>query len=171
LQKIAYFATEAGIPTELTHVRGSYGPFSAELKPLLARLANNGLLREHRHGRMFLIQPGPTYDDAVKTFGDQLNSWKPMIDRVADLLLRVRTDQAEVAATALFAARQLSRSGIEAPTEMDILNSVKEWKQRRKPPLEDEEIAGAIRQLNMLRWFDARPSDDLPLPYDELAAV
>src|SRR6266850_2858816 len=31
-QKIAYFATAAGIPTRLEYTRGSYGPFSAELK-------------------------------------------------------------------------------------------------------------------------------------------
>ncbi len=45
-QKIAYIATEEGLPTELTHQKGSYGPYSQELKGLIARLINNGLIRE-----------------------------------------------------------------------------------------------------------------------------
>src|SRR5712691_11551918 len=47
-QKIAYFATQFGIPTGLRYERGSYGPFSPQLKGLIARLANNGLIREER---------------------------------------------------------------------------------------------------------------------------
>ena len=171
LQKIAYFATAAGIPTELEHVRGSYGPFSAQLKPLVARLENNGLLMEVRHSRMFLVKPGPTYRDAAEVYRDELAQWELMIDRVVDLFLRVRTDEAEVAATVLFTALRLSKERMEPPTEMEIFEAVKEWKQRRKPPLADEDIADAIRQLNMLRWFRARPSHELPLPQDELAAV
>ena len=41
-------------------------------------------------------------------------------------------------------------------------------KQKRLPPLHDEEIAGAIRHLNVLRWLDVHPSVDLPLPEEAL---
>ena len=43
-QKLAYFATEAGIPTGLVYRKGSYGPYSAEVKHVLSRLINNGLI-------------------------------------------------------------------------------------------------------------------------------
>jgi len=54
---------------------------------------------------------------------------------------------------------------------MEIFNAVKGWKQRRRPPLNDHDVAEAIRHLNMLRWINARVSSDLPLPHNELAAV
>src|SRR6266576_2094691 len=67
-QKIAYFATELGLPTGLHFVRGSYGPFSSELQPLITRLVNNGLIQEVQLGKMFAMKPGPTYRDATKVF-------------------------------------------------------------------------------------------------------
>ena len=170
-QKIAYFATAAGIPTDLVHVRGSYGPFSAQVRPLVARLENNGLLREERHGRMFLVKPGPTYRDAAEAYRANLEQWEPMIERVVDLFLRVRTDEAEVAATVLFTATSMSQGRDEPVSELEVFHAVKDWKQRRTPPLADVDIAEAIRHLNMLKWFKVRFSSELPLPNDELAAV
>jgi O-acetyl-ADP-ribose deacetylase (regulator of RNase III) len=47
-QKIAYFATEAGIPTRLVYEKGNYGPYSSELKATVTRLVNNSLIHEER---------------------------------------------------------------------------------------------------------------------------
>ena len=47
-QMIAYVATEEGLPTELRHQKGSYGPYSQEQKGLTARLINNGLIWEEK---------------------------------------------------------------------------------------------------------------------------
>jgi O-acetyl-ADP-ribose deacetylase (regulator of RNase III)/uncharacterized protein YwgA len=171
VQKVAYFASVAGIPTGLTFERGSYGPFSSGVKPLLARLGNNGLLMEERRGRMLAVRPGPTYHDGVKIFPNQLDEWEPIMEQVVDLFLRVDTNGAEVASTVLFTAKALEERGNDHPTEMEIFDAVKDWKQRRKPPLNDHDIAEAIRHLNMLRWISARVSSDLPLPHSELAAV
>jgi len=171
VQKVAYFASFAGIPTGLTFERGSYGPFSSGVKPLLAQLGNNGLLREERRGRMLAVRPGPTYHDGVQAFQDQIDEWETIIERVVDLFLRVDTYGAEVAATVLFAAKELEERSNDRPTEMEIFNAVKDWKQRRKPPLDDHDIAEAIRHLNLLRWISARVSSDLPVPHNELAAV
>lgn len=171
VQKIAFIASLAGIPTGLAFERGSYGPFSADVKPLLGRLENNGLLVEERRGQMLAVKAGPTYQDAVEAYRDQLANWEPIIERVVDLFLRVDTRAAEIAATVLFAAQQLEKERGERPTEMDVFRAVKDWKQRRRPPLEDHEVAEAIRHLNMLRWLRAGFSHDLPIDDDELAAV
>jgi hypothetical protein len=58
LQKLAYFATVAGVPTGLEFVEGSYGPFAQDLTKLLSRLVNNGVLTEERPGRMLAVRPG-----------------------------------------------------------------------------------------------------------------
>src|ERR1700687_166773 len=167
-QKIAYFATESGLPTGLHYARGSYGPFAAEVKSILTQLVNNGLIREEPLGKMLAVKPGPTYRDAVETFRAELEGWEFLVDRIADLFLRMRTQQAEVAATVHFAARSLQRDGAGKPSERDVFDAVKRWKQKRRPPLEDEEVARTIRNLSALRWLDVRPSADLPLPKDAL---
>jgi O-acetyl-ADP-ribose deacetylase (regulator of RNase III)/uncharacterized protein YwgA len=161
IQKIAYFATEAGLPTGLTFERGSYGPFSPGLKPVLSRLVNNGLLEERSVGKMIAVQPGRTYRDAARAFQSDIAEWEPIIERVVDLFLRIHTRQAEVAATVHFAAHRLVATDTE-PTELDVLDAVKEWKQRRNPPLREEEVARAIRSLNMLDWLRVQPSSSLP---------
>ena len=93
-QKLAYFATEAGLPTGLEFQRGSYGPFAEDLKRLQTRLVNNGLIVEQRNGQMFKVEDGPTYADAVEAFRTELEDWRPMIERAADLLLRTSTRRA-----------------------------------------------------------------------------
>lgn len=43
-QKIAYFATEEGLPTGLDYSRGDFGPFASGLKLATTQLVNNGLI-------------------------------------------------------------------------------------------------------------------------------
>jgi O-acetyl-ADP-ribose deacetylase (regulator of RNase III) len=162
-QKIAYFATALGLPTDLHFVRGSYGPFSPDLHPLITRLVNNGLIQEAQLGRMFAVKPGPTYRDAANAFRSELTQWEPIINRITDLFLRMRTQEAEVAATVHFTAQVLDYAATGTVSEVAILEGVKHWKQRRHPPLSDEEIAQAIRDLNLLGWIKAKPSSELPL--------
>ncbi len=164
-QKLAYFATRAGIPTGLDFRRGNYGPFSEGLKQLETRLVNNGLIAESRRGRMFEVHTGSTYRDAVERYKDELEAWRPAIERVADLLLRANTRQAEVMASAHLAAKDLAelnrRKSMRRPTEREVVEDVLRWKLRRKPQLESEEIASAVRGLALLGWIDVEPTNDL----------
>lgn len=170
-QKIAYFATEVGLPTGLHFVRESYGPFSPEVQTLITRLVNNGLIQEVKLGNMFAIKLGPTYRDAVQAFRTDIEQWETPINQVADLFLRMRTHEAEVAATVHYTAQALQREAGTAITELDVFEGVKQWKQRRQPPLQDDEIAQAIRDLNLLGWIHAQPSSNLPLPQEEKALL
>jgi len=167
-QKIAYFATEAGLPTGLHYQAGSYGPFAPEVKSLITRLVNHGLVQEEPIGRMLSVKPGPSFPDAARAYRGELRQWEPTIDRIADLFLRMRTPQAEVAATVYFAAAALARNTKRKPSEAEVLAEVKRWKQRRRPPLRDEDIARSIRNLNVLGWLDVKPSEELPLPKEVL---
>ncbi len=169
-QKLAYFATQAGIPTGLDHRRSSYGPFSDELKRLQTRLVNNGLIEERRLGRMFEVRTGPTYRDAIDRYRGELKQWRPAIERVADLLLRLDTRQAEVLASAHFAAQNLldrsKHRGEPIPSEQDVVDEVLRWKIRRKPPLDEAEVAAAVRTLNVLGWVEAAHSENLERELD-----
>lgn len=168
-QKIAYVATEKGIETGFIYKKGSYGPFSDGLKEAEAKLINNGLLEEESIGRMIRIKVGKTYKDAKKSYEEYIAKWDKQINEVVDLFLRVNTHQAEVVATVLFASNLVSKK--KNTNELDILHEVQQWKERRKPKLDDSEVALAIRNLNVLGWLNIKVSAELPLPEDDFARV
>ena len=168
-QKLAYFLTVAGVPTELAFTRSTYGPYSPDLKKVTSRLVNNDLIEEAHRGKMIRVKVGSTFDAGRRAYAEQLAGWEPQIERVADLMARMDTRQAEVAATAHFVARELERATGEVPTDEDVLIEVMEWKQRKKPPLHQDEVLGAIHSLAMLGWLNVRLSDEVPV--DEAALV
>lgn len=161
-QKLAYFATVAGLPTGLRYERGSYGPFAPGLKTIISKLVNNGLIREHRLGRMFVVKTGITYPDARRAYAAEWEAWDEAMNRVAELLLRMNTRQAEMAATVHFVAQSLPE-----PTEADVLRETLAWKQKRKPVWRETDVAVTIRNLAALGWINVKPSEALPLPAEE----
>jgi hypothetical protein len=166
-QKIAYFAAESGIPVGLRFAKGSYGPHAEELKQKITALVNNGLIREERLGRMFAVRVGPTFPDARRAYEGELKKWGAAMERIVDLFMRMNTQRAEVAATVHYAARELQRKLSRVPAETAIVQAVMEWKMRRRPPLDPKEVAIATRNLNLLGWIRAMPSEDLPVPDEE----
>lgn len=170
-QKIAYFATETGIPTGLHYQRGSYGPYCADLKNRIAALVNNGLVREESIGQMFAVKVGKTYADARPAYANQIEQWEPAINKITDLFMRMNTTQAEIAATVHFVANEIRRSIPDQLDEISILRSVMQWKQKRRPPLSEKEVAKSIRGLNILSWLGAKASEDLPVEEEEFLNV
>jgi O-acetyl-ADP-ribose deacetylase (regulator of RNase III)/uncharacterized protein YwgA len=168
-QKIAYVATERGLGTGLKFSRASYGPYSPDIKPMLSRLINNGLMEERALGRMLEVRPGRTFVDARKAFQDKLKLFEDVIEKTADLFLRVNTAQAELIATVMYAARELEARMKDRPTESDVFKAVLEWKIRRRPPVQSEEVGGTIRNLTALGWLNVTASADLPIPKEEFA--
>lgn len=168
-QKIAFIATQEGLPTGLHYQKSSFGPFSPDLKSVITRLVNNGLIREEQLGRMFAVKVGPTFADARKAYLNELVQWESIIEKTTDLFMRMQTRQSEVVATVLFAANTLANRKKEEPSETEVLTEVMQWKQRRRPKLDDKEVAYTIRNLAALKWLKVKPSSDLPIP-DEIIA-
>jgi uncharacterized protein YwgA len=168
-QKIVYIATQEGLPTGLHYQKSSFGPFPPELKGVITRLVNNGLIREEQLGRMFAVKVGPTFGDARKAYMSDLIKWESIIDKTSDLFMRMQTRQSEVVATVLFAANVVANRKKEQPSEKEVLTEVMEWKQRRRPKLDDKEVAYTIRNLAALSWLKVKPSPDLQIR-DEITA-
>ena len=162
-QKIAYVATEQGLTTGLDFKRSSYGPFTGELKRLESRLVNNGLIRVSPNGKMQQITIGPTFEAARKAYQHDIEWWEPVIEKTVDLFLRLDSTSAEIVASSLFAAGEIAKTGTK-PTERMVFDTVMEWKQRRKPALDEGTVATTIRTLAARDWLVVQPSDDLPLP-------
>jgi hypothetical protein len=170
LQKIGYFATQAGVPTDFEYVEASYGPFTHDLAKPLARMVHNGVLIERPAGRMLTVRPGPTFTEAAARYREAIEPYEAAIGRVVDLLVRLDSRHTEIAASVHFAAGVLTAELCRRPTELEVLRRVQRWKQRRKPPLNETEIALAIRDLGALDWIDLTRSSDLP-PGDEMVTV
>ena len=169
-QKIAYVATEQGLPTGLHYSRGSFGPFANELKKVTAKLANSNLIQEKQVKQMFVMTTGSNYSQVRKRFGTQLAQWEPILEKTTDLFMRLNTQQAEVVATVLFAANELKARKTKL-SEKDVLEAVMQWKLRRRPPLEEPEVVSTIRHLGMLHWCNLVPSRELPVVEEELVGV
>jgi O-acetyl-ADP-ribose deacetylase (regulator of RNase III)/uncharacterized protein YwgA len=162
-QKIAYLATEEGLPTGLLFGKGSFGPFSGELKVAMTRLLNNGIIGEKRGGPMYEVTVGPTFEDASRAYQRDLVQWNSTIDRIVDLFMRTKmdTNTAEIVTAVIFAARNLKEAQGGRLTEKQLVDSVMNWKARRRPPLAREQIAYMVRTLAALRWIKVEPSSEL----------
>jgi O-acetyl-ADP-ribose deacetylase (regulator of RNase III)/uncharacterized protein YwgA len=170
LQKLAYFATVAGVPTGLEFVEGDYGPFAQDLTKMLSRLVNNGVLTEERLGRMLAVRPGPTFRDTVTQYREAIQRYEAVIQRVVDLLARLDSQRTEMAASVHFAASRLTSQLGRRATEREVLEKVQRWKQGRRPPVTTTEVVTVIRDLAALGWIEVTSSTELP-PGDDLVTV
>lgn len=164
-QKIAYVATLLGLPTKLNYIRASFGPYCKELDEVKKRLSNDGLIQEQRSGSMFRVLPGLVYEKERSKYKEDFQKWNELLNKTADLFLRLNrgrpTDQAELVATVLYVENEMNKN--KDISEMDILNEVMKWKVKRRPPLNEKEVAETIRNLGVLKWFSVKPSPDLPI--------
>jgi len=163
-QKIAYVATEQGLPTGFKYQKSSYGPFSRELKLAESKLINSNLLQEERLGRMFKVKVGPAFEVYRKRYLSLLEKYSHIIEKTTDLFMRVDTMQAETLATVIYTASTLQQKSSKPVSEVDVFEAVMKWKQRRKPQLDKAIVASTIRNLGILKWLDLQPDDRLPVP-------
>ena len=170
LQKIVYFATAAGLPTGLDFQRASYGPFAPELKAAVGRLQNNGIITEHQRGRMIEMRTSPTLDDARASYSDQLEKWNDLIDRLVDLTARLDTTGAEIAATVHYAAQALHDQLGRRPTVAEVVDYVEDWKRRRTPKLDRNDILRAIVNLGTQGWLQVDPDNKTKQQVDDIVA-
>ncbi len=162
-QKIAYVATQQGLPTGFNYQKKSYGPFSKELKLAESKLINNNLLQEERLGRMFEVKVGPRFEEARRRYKTLLEKYTSVIEKTTDLFMRVDTKQAEILATVIFITVELKKNKKASVSEVDVFDAVMQWKHRSRPPLDKATLASTIRNLGMLHWLDVKPDDRLPV--------
>jgi len=166
-QKIAYVATQQNLPTHFHFKQESYGPFSPDIIKAISVLANNGLIIEEQKGNMFRIKVGPNYELIREKQKSEIEKYRKIINKTADLFARMDTHQAEIATTIFYSTKEIKKQN-QNVSECDVLNFVMEWKKRRRPAFDEKEVASAIRNLAMLKWLDVKFSDNLPVVEDSL---
>jgi O-acetyl-ADP-ribose deacetylase (regulator of RNase III)/uncharacterized protein YwgA len=89
-QKISYVLTEMGVPTGFQFGKGSYGPFSDDVKLALHDFANRNWLHEKQLGRMIALRVSPQYAKDRGQFKDHIDRYRKKIDKAVDLFSRIR---------------------------------------------------------------------------------
>jgi len=169
-QKIAYFATVAGIPTSLSYEANSYGPYATSLGRLTAQLQNNGLVTEVRRGNVIETRVGQTFGDARSRYATELQQWEPAIARVVDLVSRFDSRRAEVAGSVHYVANALRGRFGRRPTTTEVIEYVEKWKIRRKPPIKRDDIVRSVVELAAMQWIDVEADDAVASVLAELGS-
>jgi len=162
-QKIAYILTEMGVPTGFAFGKGSYGPFSGDMKLALHDFANRNWLREEQLGQMIAFRVSSQYEKDRRKLVAEIELHRRKIDKTVDLFSRIKTtEQAEEVATIIYACRQIkARSPGRMIAEQDVLDYVLEWKPSWQASRKRDAVAGAIRNLVLLNWVRAEISETM----------
>lgn len=153
-QKISYIVTEMGVPTGLSFEKGSYGPFSTDVKLVLHDFANRNWLREESLGSMIALRIAPQYQKDRSRYRATIDRYEKKIAKTADLFSRIKnTEQAEEVVTVLYASRQVKESGRSVVAEHDLCDYILEWKKAWRTDDKTQAVASAIRNLALLGWL------------------
>ena len=157
-QKICYVLTRNGVETGFSFSKGSYGPYSAEVKSSITALANANLIMEKTLGRMVSLRVADNVVIHKDKFTEQ--EWNAT-QKTIDLFGRVKsTEQAEMIATVLYSYDELVKAG-DGISDKDVYDYVMEWKPHWKEE-KDFEVCEAIHNMAMLALISISHSDALP---------
>lgn len=162
-QKICYVVTELGVDTGFEFGKGSFGPFSADVKPALHDFANRNWLQEKPWGRMVLLTVGEQFERERAKFTPDIEKHRKTIDKTVDLFSRIKdTEQAEEVLTVLYASRQVKKGDRTACVEeQQIYDYILDWKKAWDTPGKKEAVADAIRNLALLGWIRVKASESM----------
>ena len=162
-QKICYVVTELGVATGFEFGKGSFGPFSADVKPALQDFANRNWLQEKPLGRMVALSVGEQFERERSRYLPDIERHRKTIDKTVDLFSRIKnTEQAEEVLTVLYASRQVKKGDRSADIEeQQIYDYIIEWKKAWDTPEKRAAIASAVRNLALLGWVRVRASESM----------
>ncbi|MCD8232371.1 MAG: hypothetical protein LUD14_11310 [Clostridiales bacterium] len=156
-QKICFVLIRNGVDTGFVFSKGTYGPFSPQVKESIEVLANANLIAEKRLGRMLSLSVADDVKISRESFTE--TEWNAM-KKTVDLFGRVKsTAQAEMIATVLYSYDQLAK-GKEEVSDKDVYDYVLNWKPRWKEEKEFE-VCDSIHNMAMLSLMDVTFSNQL----------
>ena len=158
LQKICYILTRNGVNTGFVFTKGTYGPYSKEVKKAITTLSNSNLISEQQvpGKKMIEVHVAPTF---VLQASSYTQSELKAMESCVDLFCRIkRTDQAEMLTTIIFEYDNQKKQS-KRVSEKDVFDGVMQWKHRWIGE-KDTEVKVSIRNLAMLGLISPEPSFD-----------
>ena len=170
-QKICYVVTEMGVSTDFSFGKGSYGPFSDDVKHALHDFANRNWVHEEQLGRMIALRVEDQYERERSKYADHIEAHRKKILKAVDLFSRIKnTEQAEEVMTVLYACRQLKKDDVNRDVEeLDLYEYILGWKKAWNTEAKKAALASAIRSLVLLGWMKIRISESMM--QDEMEAA
>jgi uncharacterized protein YwgA len=162
-QKMSYVVTEMGVPTGFQFSKGSYGPFSDDVKLALHDFANRNWVSEHQLGQMLALRVAPEYERDRLRYRQLIETYRPKIDKAVDLFSRIKsTEQAEEVMTVLYASRELKRTRANSDVpEQDLQDFILNWKKSWRTEEKRHAVANTVRNLVLLGWMRLTFSEGL----------
>ena len=155
-QKICYVLTRSGVNTGFTFSKGSYGPYSSQVKDAITILSNSNIMYESEYGKMIKMSVSDQF-----VFDESAYSENEMAAarQTIDLFNRVKnTEQAEIIATVMYAFDELKING--DVQDIDVYNYVMDWKPHWKDN-KIETVCDTIANLTMLDWISVKYSGQI----------
>jgi len=149
-QKICYVLTRYGTDLGVEFSKGTYGPYSADIKKMITILSNNNLIYEKEYGKMILISVSKDFkiDKSLYSKEDIEN-----VNKTFQLFKRIKdTMQAELITTILFSFDTLKETYKEV-TENMIYQYIVEWKKRYgdyQSELRIRELIKSLTGMNLI---------------------
>ena len=156
-QKICYVLTRNGVDTGFVFSKGSYGPFSSQVKDSITALANANLIVEKQLGRMIAL----SVSDGVEIHRDKYTEKElEAVRKTVDLFGRVKsTEQAEMIATVLYSYDQLVQDKTDV-SDKEVYDYVLSWKPHWKTEKEFD-LCDTIQNMAMLSLMNIKCSGEL----------
>ncbi len=156
-QKICYVLTRNGVDTGFVFSKGSYGPYSTNVKESITAMANANLIIEKPLGRMVSLSVAEDVVIEKAKFTDE--EWAAT-QKTVDLFGRIRsTEQAEMIATVLYSFDELVKT-MDKISDKDLYDFVMDWKPHWKEE-KDFEVCDTIHNLAMLSLISVIHSEFL----------
>lgn len=156
-QKICYVLTRFGTDTGLKFVKGTYGPYSSDIKNMITILSNNNLIYEKEYGKMMLIYVSDSFRIKPTIYSKED---KVHVNKTYDLFKRIKdTNQAELITTILYSFDQLVTEN-SVVTENLLFNYIIEWKKRYNTKECEYQIRELSKSLTSLKMIHVDYSKD-----------
>lgn len=161
-QKICYVLEREGIDLGLNFGKGTYGPYSTEIKEMITVLANNNYIYEKQMGNNICIFVTDQFKIDKSLYTKQESQ---IVNRVYTIFKGIRNaTQAELITTILFSYDELKK-GNEVITENQLYNYIIDWKGNRLEYKNETTIRDFIKSLCFDRMISVDYSKDF-VDYD-----
>lgn len=156
-QKICFVLTRYGIDLGLRFTKGTYGPYSSDIKEMITVLSNNNYIYEKQVGKSICL----TVTDQFKIDKSLYTAKEAQIvNEVYSLFKGIRNaSQAEIVTTILFSYDELLKDN-QMVTENMLYDYVHAWKVKHNNFKDESKIRDFIKSLYIEKMININYSRD-----------
>lgn len=157
-QKICYILTRYGTDLGLNFSKGTYGPYSADIKNMIQILSNNNLIQEKIEKNMILLTVTDSFSIEETKYSEKD---KENVNNTYKLFRRIKdTPQAEMITTIIYSYDQLSKNGQQKITENQLCAYIMNWKKRYQTETNESKIRELSKNLTTMKLINLDYSHD-----------